>query len=69
MRCIRPAGLTVVKAGSRLNILDSSQFRLCRFLPSWISTVLGPAAVSYASSRPRYVLDTQPVSYEQPFSF
>ncbi len=63
----RPAGLTVVKAGSRLNILDSRSS-----LP--ISPELDfdrprPAAVSYASSRPRYVLDTQPVSYEQPFSF
>ena len=28
-----------------------------------------PATVSYASSRPRYELDTQPVRYEQPFSF
>jgi hypothetical protein len=28
-----------------------------------------PAAMPNAASRPRYVLDSQPVSYEQPFNF
>ena len=62
-----PAHAFIVKASPRINIL-SSQPSL-RLAPELDFNRPSPAAVSYASSRPRYVLDTQPVSYEQPFSF
>ena len=62
-----PSSGFIVKAGPRINIL-SSQPSL-RLSPELDFNRPSPAAVSYASSRPRYVLDTQPVSYEQPFSF
>ena len=63
----RPGAGFIVKASPRINIL-SSQPSL-RLSPELDFNRPRPAAVSYASSRPRYVLDTQPVSYEQPFSF
>ena len=51
----------------RINILTSRP--LLRLSPELDFNRPRPAAVSYAGSRPRYVLDTQPVSYEKPYSF
>ena len=64
-----PAGATRLASvrSPRINILSSRPS--LRLAPELDFNRPGPAAVSYASSRPRYVLDTQPVSYEKPFSF
>ena len=61
------SGRTVAVNPPRINILTSRPS--LRLSPELDFNRPRPAAVSYASSRPRYVLDTQPVSYEQPYAF
>ena len=61
------SGRTVAANPPRINILTSRPS--LRLSPELDFNRPRPAAVSYASSRPRYVLDTQPVSYEKPYSF
>ena len=63
-----PGAVTLVAPARspRINILSSRPS--LRISPELDFNRPGTAAVSYASSRPRPVLDTQPVSYE-PFSF
>ena len=62
-----PLPARAVAANPRINILTSRPS--LRLSPELDFNRPRPAAVSYASSRPRYVLDTQPVSYEKPYSF
>ena len=60
-------GIKVASAAPKFDFYSTKQkFRL----PEMDFDHPRPSAVSYANnSRPRYVLDTQPVSYVQPSSF
>ena len=62
-----PSGVTVVSASPKFDFYSTKrQFRL----PETDFDRPHATAASFAKgTRPRYVLDTQPVSYEQPFSF
>ncbi len=64
-----PAGLTRVATNNSPRINLNTSRPSLRISPELDFDRPRPMTAAYTSSRPRYVLDTQPVRYDKPFSF